>query len=125
MKKKIIITYSWWKTDKRKISADMNLTLENCAMNHIEDMMFRGCTSGELLEGDYRGWWEVTKEDVSTETKTYTRDEVVKLINDVLTSTGGENKSDIKAVMKYIGSDASYIEFDGKDLKKWIKKHVK
>ncbi len=135
MKKKVTINYSWWKTDKTEIPADECEALECHAMKRINEQMEEGYTSGELLNtiydidnntsNEYRGWWEVKKEDVSTEEKTYTRDEVVKLINDVLLATGGETKDDIKAIMKHINTEDACIEFDGKDLKRWIKKHVK
>jgi len=51
------------------------------------------------------------------ETKTYTRDDVIKIIYKVLEATGKE----IQTIM-HIGE--KYVEFDGDDLEKWIKKNV-
>ena len=49
--------------------------------------------------------------------KSYSRDEVVTLIYKCLEATGGE----IKTTMHI---RASYVEFDGKDLKSWIERNV-
>lgn len=49
--------------------------------------------------------------------KSYSRNEVITLIINVLKATGGE----IKTIMHI---KDSYVEFDGKDLDKWIERNV-
>jgi hypothetical protein len=49
--------------------------------------------------------------------KSYSRDEVITLIKNVLKATGDE----IKTTMHIKGS---YVEFDGKDLDNWIERNV-
>ena len=49
--------------------------------------------------------------------KSYSRNEVITLINKCLEATGGE----IKTTMHI---KKSYVEFDGKDLKSWIEHNV-
>ena len=49
--------------------------------------------------------------------KSYSRDEVITLIKNVLKATGGE----IKTTMHI---KDGYVEFDGKDLDNWIERNV-
>lgn len=49
--------------------------------------------------------------------KTYSREEVIKLILKCLKATGVE----IKTTMHF---DKGFVEFDGKDLKDWIERNL-
>lgn len=55
----------------------------------------------------------------NTSEKTYSRNEVISIIHNVLEATG----KTIKAEMKNIPHN-SYIEFDGNDLETWINKNL-
>ena len=63
----------------------------------------------------------ISKNIMKTLEKTYTQSEVIELIYAVLKATGLE----IKTTMRDINSPRGpYVEFDGTDLKNWIKKNV-
>ena len=49
--------------------------------------------------------------------KSYSRDEVIELINKVLLATGGE----IKTTMHI---HKGYVEFDSKDLERWVERNL-
>ena len=71
MKRKMIITYRWWRNDGKEINPSHVEALEETAMNRIKKMMEEWYTSGELcdiihdsldLKGRvYTGHWEVKK----------------------------------------------------------------
>jgi hypothetical protein len=57
---------------------------------------------------------------MSSNVKSYGREDVIEIVRRCLNSTGKE----IKAEMKGIGTGSSYIEFDGNDLDKWTEKNI-
>lgn len=60
--------------------------------------------------------------------KTYTRNDVIKIVRDVLTATGKDIKAEMKNInhnpyMKDINHNP-YIEFSEEDLENWIEKNI-
>ena len=72
LKRKITITYRWWKDDKKVIKPEHVEALEETAMDRIQEQMGKGWACGDLTDNihmaddpvggvEYSGWWEVKK----------------------------------------------------------------
>ena len=74
MKRKITITYRWWRTDGKAIKPAHVEALEERAEEQVQEMMGKGCREGELTDNihmtdhdpedgvGYEGFWQVEKE---------------------------------------------------------------
>ena len=70
MTRKISITYSWWRNDKKRIKAAHVEALEESAVDRITEQMREGVLAGELHDNirmtdrdpadgiEYTGWWD-------------------------------------------------------------------
>ncbi|NMB83299.1 MAG: hypothetical protein GYA14_15935 [Ignavibacteria bacterium] len=63
MKRKIVITFSWWHDEAPNVESEHEERLESAAMERISQLLPDGYTSGELheeIEGIYyNGWWDM------------------------------------------------------------------
>ena len=84
VERKQLICYSWWRTSGEDIRPAHVGTLEEAAMDRINEMMAMGYQSGELCtdvriddsDGEngitYRGWWSVSEVDTHGGTRSTT-----------------------------------------------------
>lgn len=74
LEEQTVITYRWWRDDKKKIHPEVMPLLKKHAENRIREMTAQGYQSGELcetitglsgLEVEYSGWWGTKGVDCS------------------------------------------------------------
>lgn len=74
MERTIVITYRWWRSDRKPIKAAHIETLEGRAWERIVESIGKGYFAGELTDSihvtkrdpedglEYSGWWEKKEE---------------------------------------------------------------
>ena len=76
MKRKIVITYEWWRGIHEGVKPSHVEALEESATAHINTMLAEEFTSGELIDNinmddddpkdgeEYLGWWSATTKNI-------------------------------------------------------------
>jgi len=71
MKRQVIISYRWWRANKKPVKKAHEGALEETALDQVAEMIKQGFTSGNLTDNvrmsdadgedgiEYQGWWEV------------------------------------------------------------------